>query len=190
MKKRLLSLLLALLMLCTLAACSKSDEIPKEYGEFYTEDGILQNTHITLTIDTEELVAPVNELSYTLYEKCDFFIKPVEHLKNSYCEDLVEKYQDGAWHEVPVCGNGTWRTGLENFEIFASFGAHQTMEMSMSFLKIDSANHTTIAHYEPLEAGEYRLRVKYFVVAKDESVEIPEEQLEAVAYFTVTAPAE
>ena len=41
MKKRLLSLFLALLMLCALVACS-------DYGEFYTEDGILQNTKVTL----------------------------------------------------------------------------------------------------------------------------------------------
>ena len=41
-----------------------------------------------------------------------------------------------------------------------------------------------------LEAGEYRLRVQYILFSENDEAEIPEGKLEAVAYFTVTAPAE
>ena len=45
-------------------------------------------------------------------------------------------------------------------------------------------------YYMPLEPGLYRVRVKYRLYTDDENAYIPEEQLEAVAYFSVTAPTE
>ena len=60
----------------------------------------------------------------------------------------------------------------------------------MSFVPTDEEDYTGSLSYRSLNAGQYRLRVKYNALARDENVEIPEEQLEAVAYFTVTAPVE
>jgi len=43
--------------------------------------------------------------------------------------------------------------------------------------------------YIALEPGEYRVRIKYTATCGVDGVEIPEGQLEAVAYFTVTGEA-
>ncbi len=195
MKKRLLSLLLALLLLCVFAACDESDGIDdkgdgnkasKEYGEFYTEDGVLQNTKITLVIENEALVAPVSELSYAVYDQCDFFVDTVSY---RYCEGTIEIFQDGTWQEVSKRGVEAkneidWGPMVTNHE------AHHIWRGSMSFVPTDEENYTGFLSYRSLNPGKYRLRVKYGAIAADENVEIPEGQLEAVAYFTVTAPVE
>lgn len=60
----------------------------------------------------------------------------------------------------------------------------------MRFVPTDEEDYSGVLSYCSLNPGKYRLRVKYNVIAADKNVEIPEGQLEAVAYFTVTAPAE
>jgi len=189
-KKRLLSLLLALLMSCALVACSKSDDAQtsREYGEFYTKDGVLQNTHITLTMDNESLSAPlpVRALSYTLHEKCDFRLRVVDYMSGCECRDLIEIYQNGVWEEVAQCGSG----GLSGPVLTVwggDYAEHDTFQRDMVFYDEEAAHYLC---YMPLEPGQYRLRVKYQAYAEDEGVEIPEGPFEAVAYFTVTAPAE
>ena len=63
MMKRIFTLLLALLLLTSLASCNKEEP---EYGTFYVEDGITQNTLVTLTLKTDNLTAPVEQLSFSL----------------------------------------------------------------------------------------------------------------------------
>ena len=186
MKKRLLVVLLLLSMLCTMVSCKN-----KEYGEFYTEDGILQNTHITLTVVTQDLVAPVNELSYTLNETCDFWVCDVKYIKGTDCHGLIEIYEDGAWRDAPKFGKNERETlGNRVIGENTDFSAHQSKKYRMMFYEVDQDENFTVTRYLPLQPGQYRLRLKCEVYAEDENVEIPEGQLEAVAYFTVTAPAE
>ena len=190
MKKRILVLLLVLSILCALTGCDGNDEsvTPKEYGEFYTEDGIMQNTKITITIDNEDLTVPIpiKELSYTLYEKCDFSLKVVDYAGGNECRDLIEVYQDGVWMEAPRCGNGG--LSVSGYVILGGdYAEYDTFQRKMSFHDKEEAHYLC---YMPLQPGQYRLRVKYAVEAADENVEIPKGQLEAVAYFTVTAPVE
>ena len=181
MKKRLLSVFLALLMLCALVACS-------DYGEFYTEDGILQNAHITLTLENESLVAPVTRLSYTLSEETDFGVLCAEN------EDkiLLEIRENGEWKKVPTFGKGISEI-LANREP-GDPKLHQTYKRSLTLWSPSeiegkqSAN--TTLHYLALGAGEYRLRIPYTLHTQEEGAELPEGQPEAVAYFTVTAPAQ
>ena len=188
MKKRLLSLLLAFLMLCTLISCDEAPkgEDEKQYGEFYTEDGVLQNTKITLAIENETLVAPVSELSYAVYDQCDFFVDTVSY---RHCEETIEIFQDGTWQEVPKRGVED-RREIDWGPMVTNHEAHHIWRGSMSFVPTDEEDYAGILSYCSLNSGKYRLRVKYNAIAADENVEIPEGQLEAVAYFTVSAPAE
>ena len=116
------------------------------------------------------------------------------YIKGTYCCDLVEILRDGVWQEVPKIGDrrreGT--VGSYNVDSWTDFGAHRTKEKSMSFPSILDGEEveTAVTRYLPLEAGEYRLRVQYILFSENDEAEIPEGKLEAVAYFTVTAPAE
>ena len=188
MKKRLSALFLALLMSCAFVACNKSDDTQtsREYGEFYTEDGILQNTKITLVIENEAFVAPVSELSYAVYDQCDFFVDTVSY---RHCEETIEIFQDGTWQEVPKRGVED-RREIDWGPMVTNHEAHHIWRGSMSFVPTDEEDYIGILSYCSLNSGKYRLRVKYNAIAADENVEIPEGQLEAVAYFTVSAPAE
>ena len=192
MKKRLLSLLLALLMLCTLISCDEAPkgEDEKQYGEFYTEDGVLQNTKVTLAIENETLVAPVSELSYAVYDQCDFFVDIVSYQDGTMCsKGMVEIFQDGTWREVPKRGVEDGRE-IYRGPLVTNHEAHHTWRRSLSFVPADDEDYSGFLSYCTLNPGKYRLRVKYNAIAADENVEIPEGQLEAVAYFTVSAPAE
>jgi len=182
MKKRLLVLLLAILTVCAVVSCGKEAE--KQYGEFYTEEGILQNTHITLTVDTQDLVAPVNELSYTLNETCDFYVWPVQYFPGTERIDLIEIHREGAWEEAPKNLDGALMP-YERIEVTDGYEAHDVWNRSINFSKDKMRT-----AYLPLEAGQYRLRVKYQVYKEDADTKFPSGTGEAVAYFTVTAPAE
>ncbi len=187
MKKRLISLFLALLMLCALVGCS-------DYGEFYTEDGILQNTQVTLTVETENLVAPVSELSFTLREETDFELwlttSTYEQERN---QKLLEVFEDGEWKQAPTFGSYIREGNVANHP-GATTQKHQEHSETMQFF-LPAPTETEVPdlasfRYLPLTQGSYRLRVRYSFYSEEQGVEIPEGQLEAVAYFTVTAPAE
>ena len=183
MKKRLLSVFLALLMLCSLVACS-------DYGEFYTEDGILQNTKVTLTVETKETQAPVTELTFYLREETDFNMSMWTY---GTAEEVLEIFEDGSWKTALTFG-GYVREGALGNNVGTTTPKHQQHSETMRFWEptpndIEEGEYATF-RYLPLTAGKYRLRVRYSLHTEDESVEIPEGQLEAVAYFTVTAPAE
>ena len=76
--KRILALLLVLLLLFCTFGCKEeppenTEQPPKrEWGEFYRKDGYVHNTMISAVLNTNELTAPVTELSYTLYDNTDF----------------------------------------------------------------------------------------------------------------------
>ena len=183
MKKRILSLLLAFLFLCALPSCAQE----YEYGTFYEEDGILQNTLITLVLEADELTAPVEELSFSLQEKSDWFVRESSHISGTDCTHLIEFYADGVWKEVRRVGH-LRRELLVNFsQENLDYQAHHTYDRKMIFYA-EKGSLVELQHYLPLEVGFYRIRIKYLLYTDDENAYIPEGQLEAVAYFTVTAP--
>ena len=174
MMKRIFTLLLAVLLLTSLASCSKEEP---EYGTFYVEDGITQNTLVTLTLKTENLTAPVEQLSFSLQETSDFYVRQGTQ--------VIEKYTKGAWKEAPSIGS------LKNEEADFSpeeldYRAHHTYDSKMTFQNATGIISLGPRYYLPLSPGSYRIRVKYSLYADDENAYIPEEQLEAVAYFTVS----
>ncbi len=165
-----------------------------EYGEFEQKDGILQNSLITLTLDPVDLTAPVTKLSYTLHDNTDFYVDYQWHFAASDFKDLLEVYEDGAWVQAPTFGEILVdRDGPYIFTEPDPY-ARESYELGMYFWKsyqIEGGEPTLMGkRYLALAPGQYRLRVKYTLHTDDESVEIPEGQLEAVAYFTVTAPAQ
>ncbi len=165
-----------------------------EYGQFEEKDGILQNSHVTLTLDTTELNAPVNKLSYTLHDDSDFYVEYEWHAVASDFKDLLEIYVDGVWKQAPTFGEILVdRDGPYTFTEQDPY-AREDYQLGMNFWKpyqIEGGEPTLMGkRYLALTPGQYRLRVKYTLHTEDENVEIPEGQLEAVAYFTVTAPAE
>ena len=188
MKKRIFTLLLTALLLTSLASCSKQEP---EYGTFYKEEGILQNTLVTLVLETDELTYPVKEISYVLHDLSDYGVQRLIYFSPSMCCDQLEKYSNGKWVEARTQGNygpGTQypvynQPSAEEGEL-PDADARTSYEITMEFYG------KNMPYYMPLEPGLYRVRVKYRLYTDDENAYIPEGRLEAVAYFTVTAPTE
>lgn len=167
--------------------------IVMEYGKFEEKDGILQNSHVTLAMDPIELTSPVTKLSYTLRDNTDFYVEYERYSMGANFEDLLEVYKDGAWVPAPTFGEilvdrdgygGIYEPEPDPYD-------RQIYKLGMYLWKpyqIEGGEPTLMnKRYLALEAGEYRLRVKYTLHTEDKSVEIPAGQLEAVVYFTVTA---
>ena len=93
MKKRILSLFLCVLLLFPLASCAEEDPV-LEYGTFYTENGLLQNTRVYLVITEDEMSSLLHEFSYELCNETSFSVRFHEYRK-------IECYRDGKWQEVP-----------------------------------------------------------------------------------------
>ncbi len=188
MKKRIFTLLLAVILLTSLASCSKQEP---EYGTFYTNDGILQNSHIVLSIQSDKLTYPVKEISYVLHDLSDFGVQRLIYFSPSMCCDQLEKYSNGKWVEAKTQGNygsGTQypvynQPSAEEGEL-PSADARTSYEITMEFYG------KNMLYYMPLEPGLYRLRVKYKLYTDNKDVKLPEGTTEAVAYFTVVAPTE
>ena len=106
--KRLFTLLLCLAMLFCLG-CSQDpppEQDVREWGEFTTEDGYVQNSLITAVLHTEELFAPVTELSYTLYDNTDFGIVSDYYTNgNDRRTHRLEIYENGEWKQAPTGGS-------------------------------------------------------------------------------------
>ncbi|MBE6630442.1 MAG: hypothetical protein E7624_06300 [Ruminococcaceae bacterium] len=181
--KRIFTLLLAVLLLTSLVSCSKEEPT---YGTFYVENGIMQNTSVTLRLKEDTFVAPVTDLEYVLSDNGDFGVNLDEGRRmNTAVEDVLEVYG----------GNGHWSLAAIEDDYNGEMGyswergdptARREHTLKMRFVEKKSGE----AGYRYLEPGFYRVRVKYSLYTDDESVYIPEEQLEAVAYFTVVAPTE
>lgn len=192
MKKRLMALLLAVLIMSAFASCAKgqpseepSDENdapskgvvieiggrapdPQNYGEFYTdENGRWQNKLITLELVTKEMVAPVTELTYRVHNASTCLISDVNTLPWLY------KNENGAW----VC-------------------APSRVPVTYHIPEVDDYNYLTLLEkkmvfggdrgYYVLEPGEYRL----IVVVGLHSGNRNNNKVELVADFTVSAPAQ
>ena len=179
MKKRILSLLCAFLFLFALPSCAQE----YEYGTFYEENGILQNTHVTLIVENESLVAPVTELKYVLRDDFDFSVwYRDDERENSRTPDLLEVYSGGGWSQVGQRGGGGTHTAWIR-------SPQDPTERIAHHIKMRFVDRKTGGNgYIYLQPGFYRIRVQYSVSTDDENAYIPEGQLEAVAYFTVTAP--
>ena len=185
MKKRIFALLLATLLLTSLASCSKQEP---EYGTFYKENGIMQNTLVTLHLKESTFVAPVTELEYVLSDNCDFGVNIDEGRRaNTAIDDVLEVYSgNGHWSLVAIEGFGGGEIGFDWEPDDPAERWEHTLKMRFAEKKSGNSG------YRYLEPGLYRVRVKYKLYTGDENVYIPEEQLEAeaVAYLTVVAPTE
>ena len=192
MKKRVLALCLCLFLLLAFVACNQEEEPAPTLAptlaqsSFYTLDGMLQNTHVKLVVNTEALVAPVTELSYTLYDFSEYGVSPNKHLMGTKCQTLLEVYRDGAWEEAPFSG------GIERDVIEASYGKafvpaeQQKIDFKMTFSGYPS-DAKTLRGYAYLTPGLYRLKMKCFFYADQEKETAQDRSGFAVAYFTVTA---
>ena len=163
-----------------------------EYGEFEEKDGILQNSRVTLTVDATDLNAPVTKLTYTLHDYTDFYVAHTPHFTATDFRDLLEVFVDGEWRAAPSFGEVMAdRDGSYTYTDQDPY-ARESHQLGMNFWKpyqIEGGEPTLMSkRYLALEPGYYRLRVKYTLHTEDESIEIPEGQLEAVAYFTVNEP--
>jgi len=171
-----------------------SAPIVMEYGKFEEKNGILQNSHVTLTLDTTDLNAPVSKLSYTLKEFTDFYVEHQCYFVASDFKELLEVLVDGEWREAPTFGEILTDRDGPYTQTEPDPYARDSYQLGMNFWRpyqIEGGEPTLMGkRYLALTPGQYRLRVKYALHTNEQDVEIPEGQLEAVAYFTVTAPAQ
>ena len=177
MKKRLLSLLLALLTLCTFAACDKEDpnndlpgsgtKSPKNYGTFYMdESGRRQNDLIKIEITNESLVAPVTQLSYNLYNESECWQSHV----NIFAD--IEIKREGEWVKAPI--------KEEIFRVHRDvWGYGEAQRIVENEVKLGDEE-----EYLALEAGEYRLIITLDLLVEEVITIHPTVQ------FTVIAPVE
>lgn len=185
--KRILLLILCFAMLfclgCTQDPPLEENNKDREWGEFTTEDGYVQNSLITAVLHTEELVAPITELSYTLYENTDFGIV-IDYYTNTNDERThrLEIYEDGEWKEAPT--GGSLNTDMGRLYVpDADPAAHRQFDytVTMKLVGIEA-----MIQYRPLQPGSYRLIISYILNTDDPNIEIPEGDHAALLYFTVT----
>ena len=176
-------ILLLLLCLATLPCFACHKEEPPEWGEFITEDGYVQNSLITAVLNTEELIAPVTELSYTLYDNTDFGIAHNTYTNgNDKRTHRLEVYEDGEWKEAPI--GGSLNTDMGRLYVpDADPAAHRQFDYT---LRLKTVGVDDMIQYLPLQPGSYRLIVRYILNTDDSNVTIPEGAHAALLYFTVT----
>lgn len=183
--KRLLLVLLCLAMLFALG-CTQDpppEQDVREWGEFTTEDGYVQNSLITAVLHTEELVAPVTELSYTLYDNTDFGIVSDYYTNgNDWRTHRLEIYENGEWKQAPT--GGSFMTEMGRLYVpDADPAAHRQFDYT---LKLKMVGVDSEIQYRPLQPGSYRLIVSYILNTDDPDIEIPKGKHAALLYFTVT----
>ena len=165
MKKRLLSLLCVVLMIFALVACGEDDFEVDTRGVFYEEDGLYQNSLITLVITNENLTVPVEKLTFTLYNNAEY----KEKFLNSW--KTLQIYRDGKW-ENPF--------GIEDV-----FRVHKELLASPTDPVRVRSSEIVFLPENPLPPGFYRFiwEFEIFIPEENESVYVY-----PTAYFTVTAP--
>ena len=187
--KKLLCLFLCLLLLFCLA-CQKegppaktSDDVPPTHTEefvpeigadsFYTYDGDLHNTYVSLTLAEGDLTAPVTTLYFEIKNNSDYYL--------DFTDSIT---QDHTWERWE---NGNW----VSFNKYTGSGKTEWEEVSK---KIVLAPHKTYSCTEefviPLEAGVYRLRKQYRLTNEKEEphniVFVPGIQCVTEAYFFIS----
>lgn len=168
-----------------------TDEV---YGVFEEKDGILQNTKVTLSINDKELTAPVMRIRALFENKTAFKIeRPEKYAADENYDYLLEVFADGVWKKAPSFGEILREDGGWSLDLYQELEPGDD-SWTLGFWKrsqIEGGNPALMdKRYIALEPGEYRVRVKYAITEEIEGAEIPEGQLEAVAYFTVVEPKE
>ena len=182
--KRVFSLFLCILLLFCVG-CQK-EEAP-EWGEFIIKDGYVQNSLITAVLNAEELVAPVTELSYTLYDNTDFGIVS-DYYTNTNDERThrLEIYENGEWKEAPYGGSCMTDMG-HHYVPDADPAARRQFDYK---IKLKQVFEDSEIQYKPLQPGSYRLIVAYILNTEDPNATIPDGSHAALLYFTVTGEAD
>jgi len=193
--KRILALLLCIAMLLVIG-CQKQDAEPPpfqapqvtpegEWGEFTTEDGYVQNTLITAVMNTEELIAPVTELSYSLCDNSSFGVRATHYtMGNDLRTHRLEICQNGAWIQAPTSGTHMTEMWM-GYNSDPDPAAHRKHDLTMKMRYAKDKKDAAI-QYTPLEKGEYRLIVTYQLNIDKPGINIPEGEHAAILYFTVT----
>ena len=181
--KRLLLLLLCLSMLfCLGCKTPTQDDKVGEWGEFYSKDGYVQSSLISVMMDTTELTAPVTELSYSLYDNSDFGIVVTYYTDtNDHRLHRLEIYENGEWKEAPYSGS-TMANRAFVYEPDTDPTAHRKLDFTMD---LHQREDPAIIRYDPLQPGAYRLIVTYTLSTDDPNITIPKKQHACVLYFTV-----
>ena len=163
------------------------------YGVFEQKDGILQNSKVTLSIDGNKLTSPVKRIGARFCNGTAFHVER----EGNYAADenydyMLEIFEDGAWKQAPTFGEILREDGGWSLDLYQELEPGDD-SWTLGFWKrsqIEGGNPALMdKRYIELVPGEYRVRVKYAITDEVAGVEIPEGQLEAVAYFTVVTPA-
>lgn len=158
---------------CATAYFTVTDAV---YGVFEEKNGVFQNSLVTVQVGNYSLRAPLLSLYYHVENKSAFDVE-VQCAEDENYPYRLELLENGEWKPCPIFGKVVGE-GVDK----KNFWTKEQVESGVAEL-MDQ-------RYIALEAGEYRVRVKYIAVCGVEGVEIPEGQLEAVAYFTVSAPVQ
>ncbi len=193
--KRVFALLLCIAMLFAIG-CQKEDAAPEppahqapqtppegEWGEFYTEDGYVQNTLITAVMNTTDLRAPVTELSYSICENTSFGVGVTYYTEgNDYRRHRLEIYRDGVWKEAPTSGSRMTELAMRPAKDPDPM-AHRKHDFTMELAHV---GHYALVQYDPLEKGDYRLIVTYELSTDRTDIDLLTVETAAILYFTVT----
>ena len=167
--------LILCLPLLLLGGCKEEPEVPNlHYGSFVQSGLIIQNTAVTMTIDTDGLNVPVTELYVKLHNDSDYI---VTYRQN---DRFLEVYKGGGWQAAHLSDHVTI---YEIDDIIPPLDAHTSGGFSMHFAeRITSRGEAT--QYAPLEAGVYRLRLPGCRF-EDLPEGIEAQTFEIVGYFTI-----
>lgn len=183
--KRIACLFLCLLMLFSFG-CKKEETpappnpfleefVPKISADsFYTYDGDLHNSYVSLTLATTELTAPVTTLSFELRNDSDYTFFLVEQLHPV----IWEKWENGRWRSFYA----PYDTRSELDASFQQVLPHKVRARTDDFTP------------SSLDAGVYRLRIEYTLTNEKGKVHnqfVPGVECVAETYFTILpAPTE
>ncbi len=188
--KKIFCLLLCLLFLFC-SACQKEDlpekpnadvppSPPEEFvpeidaDSFYSYDGDLHNTYVTLTLTEGDLTAPVTTLSFEIKNNSDYYLNFTDSITQGH---TWERWENGNWVSFTVY-TGSGKTEWEELSKKIVLEPHKTYSCTEKFAV-------------PLEAGVYRLRKEYKLTNAKEKTEpfiiesIPGIKCVAEAYFSV-----
>ena len=150
--KRILCLLLCLLMLFCIGCQKESgdapynDTVPKtRVDSLYTSAGNTYNTHVRMTVATQEMAAPLTTLNIEIKNDTDYFIlitdDPTEH--------PWQRWADGKWISIVEHHLGETIDKTEEDYLWCQIPPHASSTRTDDFSK------------QPLDTGVYRLQLRY-----------------------------
>ncbi len=159
--KKIACLFLCFLILC---CCScKEEEIsqkpntnvpqnpPEEFvpemseDSFYTYDGDIHNTHITLALVTSDLTAPIQSLTFDMKNDSDYSIVFTDEISSGY---IWEKWENGKWNSFNKYTGSQELIRNEMIARYETLSPHTAVTRTESFATF-------------LDVGTYRLRKNY-----------------------------